>query len=55
MGLILRFYWQNNNVVLGITTAYTLKEITLCNRRRPKSTSTNAYIVRPVFNNTMRK
>ena len=55
VGLVLCFCWQDNNVVLGITTAYTLKEMTLRNRRRPKSMSINAYIVRPVFGDAVRK
>jgi hypothetical protein len=54
-GLILCFYWQDNNAVLDITTAYTLKETTLYNRRRPKLTSINAYIIRLIFSNTIRK
>jgi hypothetical protein len=55
VGLVLCFCWQDNNAVLGITTAYTLKETTLRNRRRPKPTSTNAHIVRPVFGDAVRK
>jgi Transposase IS4 len=46
------FLWQNNNAVLGLTTAYCLKNNTLERlRKRPSSTSVNAAIVRPVFGN----
>jgi hypothetical protein len=55
IGLILCFYWQDNNAVLGITTAYTLKETTLYNQRRPKLTFINAYIIRLIFDDTIRK
>ena len=44
------FLWQDNNAVLGLTTAHCLKDKTVeRNRRRPSPTSTNARIVRPVF------
>jgi Transposase IS4 len=50
------FLWQDNNAVLGITTAYVLKyETILRNRKRPSPTSTNARIVRPVFEDKIRK
>lgn len=44
------FLWQDNNAVLGLTTAYRLKNETIERlRKRPAPTSTNAKIVRPVF------
>jgi Transposase IS4 len=50
------FLWQDNNAVLEITTAYTLKNDTIwIKRKRPSPTSTNARIVRPVFGNAVRK
>jgi Transposase IS4 len=48
--LTLCFLWQDNNAVLGITTAYSIKNITIWRpRKRPSPTSTNARIIRPVF------
>jgi hypothetical protein len=49
------FVWQDNNVVLGMTTAYSIKETTPRLRKRPALTSTNARIVRPVFDDALRK
>jgi len=49
VGYSLCFLWQDNNAVLGITTAYSLKETIEKLRKRPSLTSTNARIVRPVF------
>ena len=44
------FAWQDNNLVLGITTAHDFKnELVYRERRRPAPTSTNARIVRPIF------
>jgi hypothetical protein len=44
------FLWQDNNAVLGITTAFPLKNETIQKlRKRPSLTSTNAHIIRPVF------
>ena len=44
------FLWQDNNAVLGITTAHPFRNDTVLRlRKRPSSTSTNARIVRPVF------
>jgi hypothetical protein len=54
--LTLCFLWQDNNAVLGITTAYCLKNETILRlRKRPSPTSTNARIVRPVFGNATSK
>jgi hypothetical protein len=56
---ILCFVWQDNNAVLGVTTAYSLhrsKEDTIIrNRKRPKLISTNARITRPIFGDLARK
>jgi hypothetical protein len=49
------FVWQDNNVVLGMTTAYSIKETIPRLRKRPALTSTNARIVRPVFSDAVRK
>ena len=47
---MLVFLWQDNNAVIGCTTAHSLKNDTVLRlRRRLSSTSTNARIVRPVF------
>ncbi len=44
------FLWQDNNAVLGITTAHPFRNDTVLRlRKRPSPTSTNARIVRPVF------
>jgi Transposase IS4 len=44
------FLWQDNNAVLGLTTAHCLKNDTIKRvRRRPSPTSVNARIERPVF------
>ena len=44
------FLWQDNNAVLGLTTAHCLKNDTIERlRKRPSPTSVNARIVRPVF------
>jgi Transposase IS4 len=46
------FLWQDNNAVLGLTTAHYLKNDTIQRlRKRPSSTSVNTTIVRPVFGN----
>jgi Transposase IS4 len=49
VGYTLCFLWQDNNAVLGITTAYSLKETIERLRKRPSLTSINARTVRPVF------
>jgi Transposase IS4 len=55
-GYTLCFLWQDNNAVLGITTAFRLKDETIwSHRKRPAPTSTNAHIVRPVFGDHVRK
>ena len=52
---VLCFLWQDNNTVLGITTAYSLHHLVKRLRNRPSITSTNAHIVRPVFGDLQRK
>lgn len=52
---VLCFVWQDNNAVLGITTAYNMTDTVLRLRNRPKITSTNAAIVRPVFGDAVQK
>ena len=52
---VLQFLWQDNNTVLGMTTAYSLHQTVWRERKRPALTSTNAYIVRPVFGDAVRK
>ena len=52
---VLCFLWQDNNAVLGITTVYSLHHLVKRLRNRPSITSTNAYIVRPVFGDLQRK
>jgi Transposase IS4 len=56
---VLCFVWQDNNTVLGLSTAHSLhrsKEDTIIrNRKRPKLTSTNARITRPIFGDLYRK
>ena len=59
VGKALCFAWQDNNVVLSITTAFTLVKGVdnwiLRMRRRPKVSSTNAAIARPIFGDQVRK
>jgi hypothetical protein len=56
VGYTLCFLWQDNNAVLGITTAFCLKNETIERlRKRPSPTSTNARIVRPVFSDLMKR
>ena len=53
------FAWQDNNVVLGLTTAFSLhnpsEDFVLRNRKRPKESSTNASIARRTFGNQPQK
>ena len=52
VGNALCFLWQDNNAVIGITTSFSLhkpEDHVIRSRKRPKKTSTNAAIVRPVF------
>ena len=51
-GKTLCFAWQDNNVVLGLTTAFSLhqpRDIVIRNRKRPKDSLTNAAIAVPIF------
>jgi hypothetical protein len=56
---MLCFVWQDNNTVLGLTTAYSLyrpeEDIIIRNRKRLKETLTNGRITRPIFGNLPRK
>ena len=52
---VLCFLWQDNNAVLGITTAYNLGILVERLRIRPSLISTNAHIVRPVFGDQKKK
>ena len=57
-GWTLSFIWQDNNAVLGIITAFSVykeKDSVERLRKRPKFTSINARIVRPVFGNKFTK
>ncbi|OAL28278.1 hypothetical protein AYO22_02984 [Fonsecaea multimorphosa] len=49
---VLCFAWQDNNIVLGITTSFSLDKVgdfVIRDRRRPGDASTNARIALPVF------
>ena len=52
---VLCFLWQDNNAVLGVTTAYSLHVLIERLRTRPSTTSTNAHIVLPVFGDLKKK
>jgi hypothetical protein len=39
---VLCLAWQDNNTVLGITTAYSPDDLVIRTRKRPAETSTNA-------------
>src|SRR5947199_9913828 len=56
---VLCFMWQDNNAVLGVTTAHSLhrpeEDTIIRDRKRPKLTSTNARITRPIFGDLLRK
>jgi hypothetical protein len=56
---VLCFMWQDNNMVLGLTTAHSLhrpKEDTIIrDRKRPKLTSINARITHLIFRDLPRK
>ena len=52
------FLWQDNNAVLGATTAFSIhkvKDHVVRSRKRPKRTSTNAAIVYRAFNGAVFK
>ena len=58
-GWVLCFAWQDNNVVLGVTTSFSLhrpkEDYTIRTRRRPKDSATNAAIAQPVFQGQLTK
>ena len=58
VGNVLCLGWQDNNMVFGLTTIHTVNQPTDLierMRKRPRKTSTNAAIVRPVFGDSHRK
>lgn len=49
---VLLVAWQDNNLVLGITTAYDVRDVddsVSKKRKRPSKTSTNARVILPAF------
>jgi Transposase IS4 len=52
---VLCFLWQDNNKVLGMTTAYNLHDTIIRSRNRPSATSTSASITRPIFGDSPKK
>ena len=55
VNLVLCFLWQDNNAVLGVTTAYSLHILIERLRTKLSTTSTNAHIVLPVFGDLKKK
>jgi len=49
------FYWQDNNAVISITTAFKADDYIICIKKRPKAISTNIDITRLVFGDLHRK
>jgi hypothetical protein len=58
-GWVLCFAYQDNNTVLGMTTAYSLhrpvEDWVIKDKWRPKTTSTNYHVAKSVFGNETRK
>lgn len=54
-GDVLAIRWEDNNIVRFLTTVHPWNETTLSERRKPRSTSTNATAVRRVFGDSHRK
>jgi hypothetical protein len=52
---VLQFLWQDNNIVLVMTTAYTLHQTVWRERKRPAIIFTNIYIVRLIFGDAVKK
>jgi hypothetical protein len=56
---VLYFIWQDNNAVLSLIIIYSLhrseEDTIIRNRKRPKQTSINARITRPIFSDLPRK
>jgi hypothetical protein len=46
---VLCLAWQDNNIVLGLSTLHSADSFVSCKRRRPGKTSTNGAIARRVF------
>jgi hypothetical protein len=54
----LAFAWQDNNVVLALTTAFSVhrpEDFLSKQRKRPKNSSTNAAIARPIFQGQIKR
>jgi hypothetical protein len=52
---VLCLAWQDNNIVLGLSTLHSADSFVLSRRRRPGKTSTNAAIARRVFGEEVTK
>ena len=52
---VLCLRWEDNNIVRLLTTVHYWNEYTLSERRKPRTTSTNAALARKVFGNQERK
>jgi len=55
MRYALIFCWQNNNAVIGITTAFKVDDYIIRIKKRLKAISINIDITRPVFGDLYRK
>jgi len=52
---VLCIRWEDNNIVRFLTTVHPWNEVTLSERRKPRTTSTNAANIRRVFGTSERK
>jgi hypothetical protein len=52
---VLCLAWQDNNIVLGLSTLHSADSFVPCQRRRPGKTSTNGVIARKVFSKEVTK
>jgi len=52
---VLCLCWEDNNVVWFLTTVHNWNDYSLSERRKPRTTSTNAIFTRQVFGNKERK
>ena len=52
---VLCLRWENNNIVRLLTTVHYWNEYILSERRKPRTTSTNAALAQQVFGNQERK
>jgi hypothetical protein len=55
MNDVLCLAWQDNNLVLALSTIHSAETLVTCDRKRPGKTSTNASIVYKVFRDQVRK